>query len=479
MPLPKYVIQRLRFSTVRFDRCHESPNRRAQLLSPPLSVAIPSEWPRTGASSARCLRYSLTYPIYRQVTIEKLSNEALLKIFRYFSDASPRFWPRLVHICRRWRRIVFASQRVLQLRLFCTHGTPVSQALYCWPDIPIIVQYGGSPTLDPPAPEEDGDIMVALKQPGRVSSISLTVTRSLLAKFSTIKEPFSGLDELVLLSRDSTQLTLPSAFRWGPRLRRLHSTGIALPALLRHPSSSRHLVDIQLHDISNGRYLSPKALAKTLSGMDQLRSLSLRFRSATNHITIPPRSGKRVILPALTHLRFRGITKYLEDLLSRVNAPHLGDIDIAFLDGPIIGLSSLPIFIPRLKMHESLCQADILFSEHSVSISLTRPETPTCLKIQVFCGTSSCQLLCITRICCNLSAFLLQVKVLRISAVRLPSEQDDSTYAQWRRLACRFTNAKRLYVDGEYEQLRHIMALWGTGTMHIQIRRHNSLTRLG
>src|ERR1700761_9067646 len=171
MPSPKYVIQRLRFSTVRFDRCHESPNRRAQLLSPPLSVAIPSEWPGTGASSARCLRYSLTYPIYRQVTIEKLSDEALLKIFRYFSDASPRFWPRLVHICRRWRRIVFTSQRVLQLRLFCTHGTPVSQTLYCWPDIPIIVQYGGSPTLDPPGPEEEGDIMVALKQSGRVSSI--------------------------------------------------------------------------------------------------------------------------------------------------------------------------------------------------------------------------------------------------------------------------------------------------------------------
>jgi hypothetical protein len=73
--------------------------------------------------------------------------------------------------------------------------------------------------LNPPAPEDDENIMAALKQSDRVGSISLTVTNSLLKNLSTISEPFPILEELVLLSRDNVQVTLPSAFRWGPRLR--------------------------------------------------------------------------------------------------------------------------------------------------------------------------------------------------------------------------------------------------------------------
>ncbi len=83
--------------------------------------------------------------------------------------------------------------------------------------------------LDPPAPEDEENIMAALKQSDRVYSITLTVTNSLLENLSTISEPFSELEELVLLSRDNVQLTLPSAFRWGPHLRALRSTRIAIP----------------------------------------------------------------------------------------------------------------------------------------------------------------------------------------------------------------------------------------------------------
>ena len=93
--------------------------------------------------------------------------------------------------------------------------------------------------LDPPAPEDEDNIIAALKQSDRVSSISLTVTSSLLEKLSTISEPFSELEELVLLSQDNLQLTLPSAFRWGPRLRTLHSTRIAFPSLPQLLSPSR------------------------------------------------------------------------------------------------------------------------------------------------------------------------------------------------------------------------------------------------
>ncbi|KAH9056999.1 hypothetical protein EDB87DRAFT_1145594 [Lactarius vividus] len=167
-----------------------------QYVSSPQSVITSSEFSQTG-----------------RVTWQ-LSDNVLLNIFRYYLDVSPRHWPRLVHICRRWRRIVFASQRSLRLQMFCTHGMPVLKTLNCWPAMPIVVRYGGSPELCPPAPKDEENITAALKQSGRVISINLTVTKSLLKKLTAIERPFSQLEDLVLLSRDSVPLTLPSAFRF-------------------------------------------------------------------------------------------------------------------------------------------------------------------------------------------------------------------------------------------------------------------------
>ena len=155
--------------------------------------------------------YSPTCYLSFQVTIEELSDKVLLKIFRYFLDASPRHWVRLVHICHKWRRIVFGAQRPLSLRLFCTYGTPVLKTLHCWPALPIVVEYGGSPALGPPTPEDEDNIVVALKRCERVHSITLTVTGSLLP---TLEGSFSELEDLVLLSQYSVRMYLHSTFRW-------------------------------------------------------------------------------------------------------------------------------------------------------------------------------------------------------------------------------------------------------------------------
>ena len=150
--------------------------------------------------------------------IEMLSDDVLLNIFRHYQDASPQFWPTLAHVCQSWRRIVFMSPQGLDLRLYCTFGTPVLKTLDCWPALPIIVQYGGSPTLDPPTPEDEDNIVAVLKNSDRISSIGLTITTSLLEKLFAIEKPFSSLEELVLRSLDNTQQTLPNTLRWGTRL---------------------------------------------------------------------------------------------------------------------------------------------------------------------------------------------------------------------------------------------------------------------
>jgi hypothetical protein len=76
------------------------------------------------------------------------------------------------------------------------------------------MQYGGSPELDPPTPEDEDNIVAALNQSGRVSSIHLTVTKSLLKKLSAMGGPVLELEDLVLLSRGSPLTTIPSTFGW-------------------------------------------------------------------------------------------------------------------------------------------------------------------------------------------------------------------------------------------------------------------------
>ena len=394
----------------------------------------------------KCLHHPLTRFLSRQVTIGKLSDNVLLNIFGYFLDVSPQYWPRLVHTCRRWRRIVLASQQALHLRLFCTHGTPVLKTLPCWPNLPIIVQYGRISNFDPPAPEDDENIIFALNQSDRVRSITLAVTSSLLGKLFAIKWPFWQLQDLVLQPRNSVPLTLPRAFRWGTRLRCLKLTRIIVPLLLQLLYSSRNLVDLQLHEVFDPQKISPEVLTNTLSRMTQLRSLSLHIPFTTDRNGISPRPRKRVVLPALTSLNFRGNTKYLEDLVARIDAPRLRGIKVTFLNESIFDLSKLTKFIDQIEMHKSHRRADILLSERDISISLTQPGSPTNIKLQVLKQLSDSELLySMDRICQYFSAVFSNVEDLRISATgQSPASLEISRPTILRS----FAGVKRFYVAG-------------------------------
>ncbi|KAH9167361.1 hypothetical protein EDB89DRAFT_2125335 [Lactarius sanguifluus] len=407
-----------------------SPRRtRVRYLSCPQAVAIPSE----------CAR---------KVMIGKLSDEVLLSIFRYYLDASPRFWPRLVHICHKWRQIVFASQQALHLRLFCTHGTPVLKALDYWPALPIAVQYGGSLALNPLAHGDEDNIIAALKQFDRVSTIGLTITTSLLGKLSAIEEPLSRLEELVLRSPDNTQLILPSTFRWGARLRRLHSTRIALPALPQLLSSSENLVDLKLHEIG---YFSPEALADALSRMTQLQSLSLHFpspASCTGLIGASPLPVQRVVLPALSCFKFRGTSEYLNDLVTRIDAPGLVDIQVRFFNQLIFHILQFVQFIDRIETQKSHRRVDIVSFKHFISICFTRPGAPTRLKMRVSCEQLDWQLSVITQIWDQLSPLLSPIESLGIYTTQFSNGQDDMDKEQWLELIRGFGGAKDFRVTG-------------------------------
>ena len=281
---------------------------------------------------------------------------------------------------------------------------PVQKSLDCWPALPIVVQYGGLPALSPPSPEDEENIVAALKQSDRVVSISLTVTNSLLEMLSLIEGAYSELQDLVLLScRDGVLLTMPNAFRWGQRLRRLHSTGVTFPALLQLLSSSPNLIELQLHEIFFPWQFSPNMLTKALSKLSQLQSLSLHFRAITFHNSSLPRylpqCLESIFLPVLTRLQYQGSMEYLEDTVTRIDAPCLKDIEITFFDYLIVAHSRLREFFDWIESYMSHFGAHILSSQPTISISITQPGALTCLKFQVLCKPSRVQTSSMAQIC--------------------------------------------------------------------------------
>jgi hypothetical protein len=371
--------------------------------------------------------------------------DVLLNIFHHFLHAYPQIWHTLAHVCQKWRQIVLSSPLGLRLRLYCTYGTPVLKVLQCWPPFPLVLSYGGSPELDPPAPEDEESIITALEQSDRVHSISLTLTNSLLENLPKISEPLSELKELVLLSRDCVELTLPSAFCSGPHLRTLHLIRVAIPALPQLLSPSTGLVDLQLHEIPKVGYFSPDAFANALSEMTQLETLSLHFLSfppRQNYVSLPPPPGERIALLALTHLKYRGTSKYFDSFVAKIDTPRLGDIDITFFNQPSMDASQLGRFIGRSEMQASLNRAVVQISAQAISITFPSASTSPLLHLQISCEQLDWQLSSMAQICNHFFPFLFHVKDLQIASTQSPNGEDLMADEQWLELIRAFGHAE-------------------------------------
>ena len=387
-------------------------------------------------------------------TTEMLSEDILHYIFHQYLSAFPQSWHTLVWVCQKWRQIVFTSPMSLNIRLHCTHKTPVLKALCHWPALPITIQYGGAPNLDPPVPEDDDNIISALKHSGRVSSIRLTVTTSLREKLSAISEPFTELEDFVLSSQDNQPLTLPNSSHLGPRLRTVYLTGIAIPSFPQLLSPSQFLVDIQLHEIPITGYFSPEAFANALSGTTQVRSLTLHFLSlppSRKYLGSPPPPEERVVLPAITCFKYRGTSKYLDSFVARIDAPSLCEINITFFYQPTMDALQLGRFIERVEMHTSLVQADVEASADAISISFTDSSASTPFRLQILCKQLDWQVSCMGQVCDRISPFLSGVIILEINMAQPLGGRDGGNGEQWPDLLCsfKFSGAKSFWVASE------------------------------
>lgn len=273
-------------------------------------------------------------------------------------------------------------------------------------------------------------------------------------KLSTqVKESFLELEGLQVVLRSlSIRPSPPIQFRWSSRLRILHLTGISVPSLPLLLSSSPNLVDLQLRDLPTSEFHSPGVFANALSGMTRLESLSLHtvsFPSLQTHTAVLLPSGRRVVLPVLTQLKFRGISKYLEGIVAEIDAPCLKTIETTFFDHAG-SLSQLGKFINQIEAQRSQSRAEIRTDDPNfaaIRFGLSGFEPPSHFVLRVHRSLLNNQLSSMTRVC-NFFPPFLGMRDLGIITSPPSSDQVAVDGKKWRRLLRPFSGAERFHVAG-------------------------------
>ncbi|KAH9159793.1 hypothetical protein EDB89DRAFT_2236498 [Lactarius sanguifluus] len=262
-------------------------------------------------------------------TIKILPDDVFREIFTFclpdpYAHGDPiarmRVWQRLVHVCQRWRQIIYASPLYLDLHLYCSHRTPFRKNISRWPEFPLTVKYR--------VPEDQDDLIAALERPDRVRRVDLIITCSEVVQVEeAMQVPFPALTHLELIGPedevDEDVLDLPNRF-------------LGLPTLL---LSACDLVSLQLDYVPPASYsygyIPPEAMVSGLAVLTNLRTLRIRKYASS----IPPhKQGRRrpdspmlAVLPALTEFVFGYDFEYLEDLVAQIDAPRVEDIRIEYL----------------------------------------------------------------------------------------------------------------------------------------------------
>lgn len=396
-----------------------------------------------------------------------LPNEVLLEIFVFCQMDSRRYgisvrriseWHTLVHVCQRWRLIVFAFPGRLDLTLLCTYGTPVKKNLGCWPPFPIAADYTSWDHRSPAAHFED-DIIAALENPARVRSIKLAVTNSLLEMAALVTQvPFPALTDLWLSPKDQNVLVLPGAFLGGsaPQLRKIYIQDISFPELPTLLSSAINLVSLRLENIPQDGYISPEAIVTGLAASIRLNNLWIWFKQQTSRLEqrhSPPLT--RTNFPSLITFKFRGFSKYFEDLLARIDTPQLRHFKVTYFNQLDFRVPQLSRFIGRAENFElaRFGHARIRFNVGNVNIKLESEQGEHRIgrfTLRISSEGLDWQVSHLAQILGQSPALVSNVSHLSIDEDELqPGWQDDMDDTNWLELLRPFTVVKTLHGSEE------------------------------
>ena len=321
------------------------------------------------------------------------------------------WWKNLTDICRRWRQIIFASPRFLDLQLKCTNKTPTRTSLDIWPPFPIRI-FCHSWKLDD---EGQDNIIAALEHHDRVTQIRIESSR--LETYSALaQKPFPVLTYLDLRSSDTTAPVLHEEFLWGstPRLQRFALHNITFPTFPKFALSCSSLSGLTLSRIPIAGYISPEAMATCLATLPNLRYLYIGFqspRSPPNRIGLPPPT--RAVLPELITFAFKGVSEYLEDLVARIDTPKLDWLRIELFMDLMFNIPQLSKFIVRAEGTQSLYSAEIAFSSSAIEITFGHVKLEIIRRWPIYREPDR-QASSMAQVCSQLSPLLSHVEQLHI-----------------------------------------------------------------
>ncbi len=391
------------------------------------------------------------------IRIDVLPDDVLLDIFHFYMNMIPSYggkseieaWQSLVHVCRRWRSLVFGSPRRLSLRLFCTPTTPAGDTLDVWPVLPLLIQ--GDMTLSSGV----GDIIVALGQTNRVCIVNLVglADRQLEKVLAAMQVPFPDLTRLRLFSNGETPPVVPDSFLDGsaPRLQHFELEGIPFPGLPKLLFSATHLVYLYLSHIPHSGYISPEAMAAFLAVLSSLETLLLQFQSPQSRPDwesrrLPPSNPS--VIPTLKRFYFKGVIEYLEDLVTFIEAPRLYYSNITFFNQIDFDCPRLAQFINRTQTLKH--DAHVQFRDGTAGVELS--PVPEAFEINISCIEPDWQLSSVAQVCNSCLPPLSMIEDLYIDHrySKLVWMNDAIENSLWLELLLPFPAVKNLYLSKDF-----------------------------
>ena len=386
-----------------------------------------------------------------------LPDDVLLEIFDFYVNRNGgqyfkkeiEVWQTLVHVCRRWRSIVFGSPRRLNLRLFCTSVTPARDTLDLWPSLPLLIR-----DIDP---TKDDEILAVLERSDRVVGIEL-YGPNLETVLAAMQVPFPELTHLVLCPEDGMVSVFPDSFLGGsaPRLQSLTLARIPFPGLSKLLLSAAHLIEVYLDDIPHSGYFSPEAIVAVLSTMNSLKKLSFEFKSPRSrpdwaNRRLPPPT--RSVLPVLIYFRFKGACEYLEDLVTCIDTPRLNDLSITLFNQIVFDTPQSIQFISRAPTLETFEKAHVVFGSNAAWVHLSSQTSVNGkLVMKIPCIELDWQVSSMEQVCTSCLPPLSPLEDLYIyEYIYLrPVWQDNIENTLWLELFRPFTGVKNLYLSEKF-----------------------------
>ena len=277
------------------------------------------------------------------------------------------------------------------------------------------------------------------------------------------------LTRLFFYTWDRNAPVLTGGFLKGsaPCLQEIYIEGVPFPALPTLLLSTHDLVTLKLYNIPPTGHISSEAMVVGLATLPKLEIFTVHFRLATprpNHIrTVPPVT--RMVLPSLTHFRFKAASEYLEDLVAHIDSPQLYNIDIEYLNQLVdFQVGQLSKFIGRslgLKL-TWFRQADVTFRADRVNLAFTRGSQidwdsgPADVRTNIYCDDIDWQLLHMAQVLSHMSAMLPFVIHVNLDSACGYPQSKVVDHVDLQHLLRQYSTVKTLHV---YEELTKHVAL--------------------